>query len=73
MSVVVDPTNDNVAILPDGALGYAVRAVPQSADPSRPTVAQLTGGTIIGYSEGLTYFDEDKGKAGRVKDWWEEQ
>jgi hypothetical protein len=51
---VVDPTNDNYAIV-DGELAVAVRVFPAGAiaDPSRPTVAELNRAagvaSILGY------------------------
>jgi hypothetical protein len=47
MVTIVDPTNENVAIV-DGEIGHALR-VAKVADPTRPTVAELAGGKIIGY------------------------
>lgn len=46
---VIDPTDNNQAILDDGALGFAVRVI-KILDPKAPTVAELDAGTVIGYA-----------------------
>jgi hypothetical protein len=48
MSIIVDPSDSNYAIA-DGKLAVAVRAV-EVANWEAPTVAELAGGKIIGYS-----------------------
>jgi len=46
---VVDPTDENVAILNDGQIGIAVRLV-AIENPEAPTVAELNAASsIIGY------------------------
>ena len=47
MPTIIDPTDDNVAIV-DGKLSHALR-IAKVADPARPTVAELSSGQIIGY------------------------
>jgi len=46
---VIDPTDDNVAIRPDGRIGYALRSVAHIEDPSAPTLDELKDAKIIGY------------------------
>lgn len=49
---IVDPFDTNRAINPtDGKVEGAIRMIPadQIKDPSAPTVAELSGGFIIGY------------------------
>lgn len=48
--LVVDPTDENKAILPDGELGYAVRFIPGPLD-GPITRADLESGQIIGYGK----------------------
>lgn len=47
MSVIIDPTNENVAIV-DGRLAGSVRAG-KLDDPKAPTVTELDAMPIIGY------------------------
>ena len=52
MSYTVDPTNENLAIDNDtGEILHAIRVVAEIADPTQPTVAELSGGRIIGYGD----------------------
>ena len=46
---VIDPTDENVAIRPDGSIGYALRSVSHIEDPSAPTLDEFKGAKIIGY------------------------
>lgn len=52
--MIVDPLNPNYAILGDQSLGVAIRAVPEIKDPAAPTLKELQGGRIIGYSQGFS-------------------
>lgn len=51
MTVVIDPTDENVAILSDGTVGHAMRVLPArtTADPNPPTMAELNAAPILGY------------------------
>lgn len=55
---IVDPEDENRAIMPDGGLGFAVRLLPHPVGPGGPTAEELRGGVIVGYGR----FDEDYGK-----------
>lgn len=50
MSTIVDPTNENVALV-DGEIAMAIRFIANIADPTKPTVAEINAGKIVGYGD----------------------
>ena len=46
---LIDPTDDNVAILGDGKIGHALRILPILEDSRAPSLAELEGAPIVGY------------------------
>jgi hypothetical protein len=46
--LIVDPTDENVAILNDGRVGHAMRVLPADSPPPT-TMAEFNRAPIIGY------------------------
>lgn len=46
---IVDPFNQNQAVLSTGQLGHAIRIIDPLKDPEHPTMNELMGGQVIGY------------------------
>ena len=47
MVTIIDPTDKNVAIV-DGSVAFAI-CLAKTADPARPTIAELNDAQIVGY------------------------
>lgn len=48
---IPDPVDPDQAIAPSGALAARVYLIPEIADPTRPTIAELQAGRRIGWAE----------------------
>lgn len=67
--MIIDPSNDNNAIDQDGELVHAFRFIKHVADPSAPTLAELTdpdNSTIVGYGK-MPDFSVYEDSAGRTR------